>query len=212
MVEARSGPAILASLLLMASVAWSAPPRIEVEALFTDAAVLMINGERKMLRAGQSYKGVTLVAAYSRTATLEVDGEIMVLGTSRRIGAQYETAESQVVNIPRDAMLQYQTTATFFFPGSYVIGFWSNDGELSSFDQVAINVIDTNTAPVVDAGPDQTITRPDDTADLEGTVTDDGLPDPPGAVEVEWQKLSGPGDVTFGDPTKTNDPCLHYIR
>jgi aspartyl protease family protein len=112
MIEARSGLAILASLLLMASVAWSTPPRIEVEALFTDAAVLKIDGERKMLRAGQSYKGVTLVAAYSRTATLEVDGETMVLGTSRRIGTQYETAESQVVKIPRDAMLQYQTAAT----------------------------------------------------------------------------------------------------
>ena len=112
MIEARSGLAILASLLLMASAAWSAPPRIEVEALFTDAAVLKIDGERKMLRAGQSYKGVTLVAAYSRTATLEVDGETMVLGTSRHIGTQYEASESQVVNIPRDAMLQYQTTAT----------------------------------------------------------------------------------------------------
>lgn len=99
-------------LMLVAPTAWPASSRIEVEALFTDAAVLKIDGERKMLKAGQSYKGVTLVAAHSRTATLEVDGEIMELGTSRRIGTRYEAPESQVVTIPRDAMMQYQTSAT----------------------------------------------------------------------------------------------------
>ena len=36
-----------------------------------------------------------------------------------------------------------------------------------------------NTAPVVDAGPARTVTLPD-TASLDGTATDDGLPTPPG--------------------------------
>jgi aspartyl protease family protein len=103
--------ALGAALVLMSSTAWPAPPRVEVEALFTDAAVLQIDGERKMLKAGQSYKGVTLVAAYSRTATLEVAGESVVLGISRRIGTRYESVEAPVVSIPRDAMMQYQTTA-----------------------------------------------------------------------------------------------------
>lgn len=103
--------ALAASLLLIAPTVRAAPPRIEVEGLFTDAAVLQIDGERKMLKAGQSYKGVTLVAAYSRTATLEVDGQTMVLGISRRVGTRYESAEVQVVSIPRDANMQYQTTA-----------------------------------------------------------------------------------------------------
>ena len=103
---------VIAGLLLMSAAAFSASAEIEVEALFTDAAVLQIDGERKMLKAGQSYKGVTLVAAYSRTVTLEVDGQTMVLGLSRRIGTQYETAEPRVVSIVRDTMLQYQTPAT----------------------------------------------------------------------------------------------------
>ena len=102
----------LTACLLMAGAAWSAGPRIEVEALFTDAAVLQVDGQRKMLRVGQSFNGVTLVEAQSRIATLEVDGEPMVVGISRRIGTRYETAEAQVVNIPRNAQLQYQTTAT----------------------------------------------------------------------------------------------------
>lgn len=103
----------LACMLLFAiSTAHSAPPQIEVEALFPDAAVLLIDGQRKMLRAGQSFAGVTLVAAYSRTATLEVNGETVVLGLSRRIGTNYEPTAARVVKIPRDAKLQYQTTAS----------------------------------------------------------------------------------------------------
>ena len=55
-----------------------------------------------------------------------------------------------------------------------------------------------NLPPSVDAGPDQTITLPDD-AILDGTVSDDGIPDPPGTVTSSWSQVSGPGVVTFGD-------------
>ena len=51
----------------------------------------------------------------------------------------------------------------------------------------------TNTAPVVNAGADQTITLPGSAA-LVGTVTDDGLPGP---TTTTWTKVSGPGTVTF---------------
>jgi uncharacterized protein YjiK len=54
-----------------------------------------------------------------------------------------------------------------------------------------------NVAPVVGAGPDQTIAP--DTANLDGTVSDDGLPNPPGTVTSAWSKVSGPGTVTFGN-------------
>jgi len=58
--------------------------------------------------------------------------------------------------------------------------------------------IGDNLAPDVDAGPDQAVRLPN-SANLDGTVTDDGLPDPPGAVTVTWVMQSGPGAVTFGD-------------
>ena len=103
---------VVMAMLLAASAAGSASAAIEVEALFTNAAALRIDGERKMLKAGQSYKGVTLVAAHSGTATLEVDGQTKELGLSRRIGARYEAPEAQVVSIPRDALMQYQTNAS----------------------------------------------------------------------------------------------------
>ena len=56
-----------------------------------------------------------------------------------------------------------------------------------------------NQAPTVDAGSNQTITLPTDTVSLDGTVGDDGLPNPPAAVTTTWTKQSGPGTVTFGN-------------
>jgi hypothetical protein len=56
-----------------------------------------------------------------------------------------------------------------------------------------------NQAPVVDAGSNQTITWPTNIVNLDGTVTDDGLPDPPGALTTIWSKVSGPGTVVFGN-------------
>ena len=48
------------------------------------------------------------------------------------------------------------------------------------------------------AGPDQTITLPN-AVTLDGTVSDDGLPTPPGVVTTTWSQVSGPGTVTFAD-------------
>jgi hypothetical protein len=56
-----------------------------------------------------------------------------------------------------------------------------------------------NQAPVVDAGPDQTIYLPTNQVNLDGTVTDDGLPNPPAAVTTTWSVVSGPGTVNIDD-------------
>jgi RHS repeat-associated protein len=57
--------------------------------------------------------------------------------------------------------------------------------------------IDENNPPEVNAGPDQSIARVEDTVALHGSVTDDGLPVDSG-VALQWLKVSGPGNVTFG--------------
>ncbi len=55
-----------------------------------------------------------------------------------------------------------------------------------------------NQPPTVNAGNDFSVTLPA-TASLDGTVTDDGLPNPPAAVTTTWSQVSGPGTVTFGN-------------
>lgn len=78
-----------------------------------------------------------------------------------------------------------------------------NDGKMYEFaiDPPPVG----NQAPLVNAGADQSITFPD-AANLSGSVSDDGLPDPPGTVTTLWTAQSGPGTVTFGNassPTTT---------
>ena len=90
------------------------------------------------------------------------------------------------------------TTASFSSAGSYILRLTANDSALSASDDIAVNVLPQNLPPVVNAGPDQTITLPA-SASLSGTATDDGLPNPPGALTTTWSKVSGPGTVTFGN-------------
>lgn len=56
---------------------------------------------------------------------------------------------------------------------------------------------DTNQAPVVNAGQDQTVTASLSTQ-LIGTVTDDGLP-MPANLSYQWSVTSGPSVLTFSD-------------
>lgn len=98
-------------LLLLAQPIAAGAPTVELEALLGNTAVLMINGQRKTLRAGQSQDGVTLVATQATTATLEIDGRSETVGLSQRVGTAYHEPQEQVVSIARDSQMQYQTTA-----------------------------------------------------------------------------------------------------
>ncbi len=73
------------------------------------------------------------------------------------------------------------------------------DGDTSAAPNLSV-LYTTTTPPTVDAGPDQTV-EIGTGAVLDGTVTDDGLPDPPGAVTSTWSQTSGPGTTTFADPS-----------
>jgi len=90
------------------------------------------------------------------------------------------------------------TTASFSAAGTYVLRLTANDSALGSYDEITVTVSQGNAAPSVNAGSDQQITLPA-SASLDGTVTDDGQPNPPAAVTVTWTKTSGPGTVTFGN-------------
>lgn len=59
-------------------------------------------------------------------------------------------------------------------------------------------VSDANRPPVVSAGPDLTVEFPNP-ATLAGSVSDDGLPNPPGVFTAAWSFISGPGSVEFAN-------------
>jgi hypothetical protein len=79
-----------------------------------------------------------------------------------------------------------------------------NDGMLYEFSATLPPTgTTTNQAPIVNAGPDQTAIFPN-AALLDGTASDDGRPTPPGGVTTTWEKVTGFGTVTFGNPSSVD--------
>ena len=56
---------------------------------------------------------------------------------------------------------------------------------------------------MVSAGADQTITVPA-TAALNGIVSDDGLPNPPGVLLLSWTQMSGSGSTIFANASQAS--------
>lgn len=76
-----------------------------------NAAVLRIDGQQRLLRAGQrSPEGVLLVSATPLAATVEVDGQRHPLSLSRRIAGNFVAPARSEVTIHRDARNQYLTS------------------------------------------------------------------------------------------------------
>ena len=93
----------------------------------------------------------------------------------------------------------------FFFEPAFGSGLLEIDGNTLAFRNLRsdgaitdrFSIVKSNQdPPTVFAGPDQTVTLPN-SANLDGTVTDDGLPTP--ALTTTWSRISGPGTVTFGN-------------
>jgi hypothetical protein len=94
------------------------------------------------------------------------------------------------------------TSASFSVAGTYVLRLTVSDSALAGSADVTITVnpvAAVNQPPVVNAGPNQTITLPA-TATLAGTATDDGLPNPPGALTYHWTQDSGPVSAVIANP------------
>ena len=81
-----------------------------------------------------------------------------------------------------------------------------NDGRL--FEMSIPPLI--NLAPTAAAGSDQTIILPA-TANLGGSHTDDGLPDPPFLVTSTWSQQSGPATATIVNPNTENTEVIFPV-
>lgn len=93
---------------------------------------------------------------------------------------------------------------SYLIPGTNVLAIEIHQSAPSSTDlsfdfQLDATVFPKDVPPMVDAGPDLTNTL-GQVILLQGAVSDDGLPSPPGVLSVRWEKTAGPGEVTFLDP------------
>jgi hypothetical protein len=94
------------------------------------------------------------------------------------------------------------TSANFSLAGTYVLRLTVSDGELSAFDEMTVTVGSENMAPLVNAGPNRTITLGESAA-LDGTVSDDNLPAPPNLITA-WSQVAGPGTVSFASASSVD--------
>lgn len=84
---------------------------IEVLGLFKGAALLKVDGEQKLLKVGQTWKGVALLQANSKQALADVNGQQLTLTVSKRIDSNFTVPESRQVRIRKNDRRQYITTA-----------------------------------------------------------------------------------------------------
>jgi aspartyl protease family protein len=86
---------------------------IQAQALLKNTAVLMIDGKRRTLKAGQrSPEGILLISASPQKAIIEINDQQQQLTLTQRISGNYQSASKREVTIPRDRAKQFLTNAS----------------------------------------------------------------------------------------------------
>lgn len=97
--------------LLLSLLASLASADVQVNALFEGSAYLLVDGQQKLLRKGETFRGVTLLDANPERALIEHEGVRHELNLSSRINANYRENTTREVVIHRDNQLKYMTNA-----------------------------------------------------------------------------------------------------
>lgn len=96
--------------LCMTAVLMSAPAvatNVKVIALFTNKAMLKIDGEQKIVSKGETFKGVKLISASGRGAVVSIDGKQRKLGMNQSIQGNFKAAARKKSRIYPDSLGMY---------------------------------------------------------------------------------------------------------
>jgi aspartyl protease family protein len=97
------------ALLLLVANAVAGDVAVKVLALFTDKALLEINGQQKIVSKGETFDGVYLQSASGRGAVVVIDDETMKLGLNQSIAGNFKKREKISLRIVPDAQGMYHT-------------------------------------------------------------------------------------------------------
>ena len=90
-------------LALLMPLAVNASPSVRVLALFADKAMLEIDGQRKVLAAGEdSGSGIRLISANTAEAVVEIDGKRETLQLGSAVAATYAVPTRHEIRIVKD--------------------------------------------------------------------------------------------------------------
>jgi hypothetical protein len=163
---------------------YGADPVVNTPPVFTSTP-----GAVPIINSGQAY-------TYAITAT-DADGQSLVISAVVRPSWLTLTSTGNGTAI-------LTGTATGTTVVSYPVSLSVSDGMTSKEQSFVITL---NSAPTVTITNPATssLSLPAGTAlTIEGSVSDDGLPAPPGTATASWSKVSGPGTVTFSSPGTVN--------
>ena len=146
---------LLGALLLPGMLA---AQEVDVLGLFKGAALIRIDGEQKLLKPGDEFAGLRLLTADSDEAVVEINGERHTLGLATHISGSYSQADTREVRIPRNAALQYVTTATI------------NGRRLRVLVDTGANMIAMNAATAASLGLDYRAGQPIQLTTASGVV------------------------------------------
>ncbi len=176
---------------------------------------------RRTNRAPVVDAGADWTGELPRTSKLELTGSASDDGVGRpndRLIVQWSrlSGPGEVMFDPAD---DAETVAMFRAAGTYVLQLTATDGVLASEDTVLVTVEGVvNLPPVVSAGDDRTLNWPTNSLDLTATASDDGRGDPDGNITIQWNVVSGPGNVTFGSAgaletsATFSEPGIYLLR
>ncbi len=118
---------LLIALGMLAVMQGQAQAEIEifVDGLFENRAVLTINGERYLMKVGDTRDGVTLVSSDSRRAVVEANGRREELLLSQHIAAHFSAASQAEVRIPKGQGGHYFTAGSI---NGYPVAFMVDTG------------------------------------------------------------------------------------
>lgn len=166
-----------------------------------DAAVVWASTMNRAPRANAgSDRGALLAVPGPTEVTL--DGSAVDDGLPAPPGAlSYQWTYAAGI-LPAEIVNPTAQQPTVLLPGAggYEFRLTVSDGSLASSDEVKVYVSNPNDPPKVSISA-QATTPLTASPTLIGTVVDDGLPNPPGALTLSWSKLVGPGTASFGSPS-----------
>jgi RHS repeat-associated protein len=109
---------------------------------------------------------------------------------------------------PRDA---FDYVLTFSAQGDYTLRLTASDGELETSADLAVTVGPPgNAAPQVRLGDDLTL-PPGTDLRIKGFAYDDGLPNPPAALTLQWTVTQTPAGVSAAGVSFTPDNALETV-
>jgi len=86
--------AILVGFVVLFSSSYSvASHKIKIMALFTNKAMVVIDGRQKLLKKGKPYQGVTLIRSDSESAVLELHGQQKTFKLGSEIATSFKKAD-----------------------------------------------------------------------------------------------------------------------